>query len=117
MSQEIHNSTLPAEQVLSEAISPEKKQELIERLAKLKSALSQVETKMAEQNNSKSVAVQELDRRVEILSNIGYETRSNIDTILKVQLSEKYHPTLQNMLKNLEKVNTAYTMILDGLMA
>jgi CTP-dependent riboflavin kinase len=117
MSQEIYSSTLPAEQVLSDAMSPDKKAELIERLSKLKSALNQVETKMAEQNNSKAVAIQELDRRLEMLSTIGYETRANIDTILKVQLSEKYHPTLQSMLKNLENVNSAYAMILDGLMA
>ena len=117
MSQEIYNSTLPAEQVISDAISPEKKAELIERLNKLKGVLSQLESRVEKPEVPHQNAVQELNRRVEILSNIGYETRSNIDTILKVQLSEKYHPALQSMLKNLDKVNAAYTMILDGLMA
>jgi uncharacterized coiled-coil DUF342 family protein len=117
MNQEI-KSTLPAEEILSQAISPEKKQELIERLNSLKSTLNQVESKMNEsQKTTSKQYVEELDRRLEIISTIGYETRNNIDVILKIQLSEKYHPALNSMLKNLDKVNTAHGMILDGLMS
>jgi hypothetical protein len=118
MNQEFHASTLSAEEVLSQAITPEKKQELVERLTKLKSTLNQVEAKMAEQQQQdRGVAVEELNRRLDILEKISYDTRSNISAVLQIQLSEKYHPSLQNMIKNLERVNSAYSMILDGLVS
>jgi hypothetical protein len=119
MSQEF-TSTKPAEQVLSEVISPEKKAELVERLTILKSTLDQIEARTTEQVKKESLkpqATQELDRRIKILQMIGYETRENIASISGIQLTEKYHPSLQNMLKNLDKVNAAYAMILEGLIS
>ena len=121
MSQEI-NSTEPAEQILSQAISPERKQELVERLAKLKQSLDQYESQVSKQKQekdsvNKKEVIQELDRRMEILREISSETRANIQSIIQIQLGEKYHPSLQSIVKNLEKVNSAYGMILDGLIS
>lgn len=125
MNQEFHSSTLSAEEVLSQAISPEKKQELTERLSKLKATLHQMEAKIAEQNEQKVLSqvtsinkeqvTQELDRRMEILARISSETRYGIETVLEVNTSQSYHSSMQLMLQNLEKVTAAYGMILDGL--
>jgi HSP90 family molecular chaperone len=125
MNQEFHSSTLSAEEVLSQAISPEKKQELTERLSKLKATLHQMEAKIAEQNEQKVLSqatsidkeqvTQELDRRMEILARISSETRYGIGTVLEVNPSQSYHSSMQLMLQNLEKVTAAYGMILDGL--
>lgn len=114
MSEE-HSSTLTAEEVLAQAISPEKKQELIQRLTKLKSTLNNIENQMESQQGQKTLAIEELSRRLEILEKISYDTRGNINSILQVQMGEKYHPALQPMLKNLEKANIAYGLILDSL--
>ena len=120
MSQENHSSTLPAEQVLSELVSTEKRMELIDRLNKLKATLNQVESRMTEQKQSEeqdSLAVEELNRRIDILQRIAAETRANIQTTVQVANPELYHQPLSSMLRNLDKINQAYGMILDGLMA
>jgi uncharacterized membrane protein YgaE (UPF0421/DUF939 family) len=125
MNQEISSTPLRAEEVLSQAISPEKKQELTERLSKLKETLNQMEARIVEQNEQRQVAQsmpfakeevsQELERRMEILSKISAETRYGIETVLEVNPSQSYHSSMQILLSNLEKVNTAYGMILNGL--
>lgn len=121
MNELLHSSTLSAEEVLTQAISPEKKQELTERLTKLKATLNQIESRMVEEQlqsrnvNSQVTPQDELARRISILERISSETRANIATIIQIQLSEKYHPGLNLMIKNLERTNQAYGMILDGL--
>lgn len=121
MNESLHSSTLSAEEVLTQAISPEKKQELTDRLTKLKSTLNQIESRMVEEqlqaknSTSQDSPKDELDRRIEILERISKDTRANISTILQIQLSEKYHPALNPMIKNLERVNYAHEMILNGL--
>lgn len=117
MNQNIHNSTNPAEEVLSEVISPQKKQELTEKLAKLKSTLDEVESRMVQESQvpKNKEVILELDRRMQILQNIGSEVRSNISTVLQIQLTEKYPQILQPMLQNLDKINTAHSLILDAL--
>lgn len=117
MNQNIHNSTTPAEEVLSEIISPQKKQELTEKLAKLKSTLDEVESRMVQESQTpkNKEIVLELDRRMQILRDIGSEVRSNISTVLQIQLTEKYPQVLQPMLQNLDKINSAHSLILDAL--
>jgi uncharacterized coiled-coil DUF342 family protein len=120
MNQETHTSTLPPEQILSELISTEKRAELIERLNKLKSTLNQVEDRMAEQNRGeeqKRMAVEELNRRIDILQRLAAETRANIQTLVQVSNPDLYYQPLTSMVKNLDKVNKAYGLILDGLTA
>ena len=68
-----------------------------------------------QQKQQKTLVTEELQHRVDMLEKISYETRGNIASILQIQLSEKYHPALQPMIKNLEKANLAYGLILDSL--
>jgi hypothetical protein len=117
--QNLVNSTQPPEQVVSQLITQEKRQELMDRLSQLKATLNMMEGKVAEQKETikakEESAVLELDRRMQILQDIGSQIRANIQAVAQIQVGEKYHPSLPGMVKNLEKINGAYSLILDGL--
>jgi hypothetical protein len=119
MEQKNKGVKMSQEEILSEAISPQKRAELIDRLNNLKETLNQVEARVAEQHKEtvELLNPQDLDKKIKMLQLIGYETRENVATLTGIQLTEKYHPSIQNMLKNLDKVNAAYTIILDGLIS